>query len=70
MTDYYCPEHKYNPPEGSGLCFCPRCEFPDEMTQADKEAAESAPCNHSAFNWNLQEGGTWICRGCGEVVEK
>lgn len=29
MTDYYCPEHKYNPPPNSGLCFCPRCEFPD-----------------------------------------
>lgn len=29
MTDYYCPEHKYNPPPHSGFNFCPRCEFPE-----------------------------------------
>jgi DNA (cytosine-5)-methyltransferase 1 len=29
MTDYYCPEHKYNSPPHSGFAFCPRCEFPE-----------------------------------------
>lgn len=24
--DYYCPEHKYNPPPNSGFAFCPHCE--------------------------------------------
>src|ERR1043166_8071761 len=23
---FYCPEHRYNPPENSGFCFCPFCE--------------------------------------------
>lgn len=30
---YYCPEHKYNPVPNSGLCFCPRCEFPEAFTE-------------------------------------
>lgn len=25
--EYYCPDHKYNPPENSGMAFCPKCEF-------------------------------------------
>lgn len=25
---FYCPEHEYNPPEGSGFAFCPKCEAP------------------------------------------
>jgi len=29
MTGYYCPEHQYNPPPGSGFAFCPRCECPE-----------------------------------------
>lgn len=28
---FYCEEHKYNPPPHSGMCFCPYCEFPEEM---------------------------------------
>jgi hypothetical protein len=30
---YYCPDHKYNPPENSGMAFCPQCEFPSENTE-------------------------------------
>lgn len=26
MSDYYCPEHKYNPAPNSGFAFCPECE--------------------------------------------
>jgi len=29
MSEYYCPEHKYNPPENSGMAFCPQCEVPE-----------------------------------------
>ena len=25
-VDYYCPEHRYNPPPNSGFCLCPKCE--------------------------------------------
>lgn len=37
MDRFYCPEHEYNPPERSGLCFCPYCEFPEEMARAKVE---------------------------------
>ncbi len=30
---FYCPEHRYNPPENSGMAFCPQCEFPGENTE-------------------------------------
>lgn len=33
-SEYYCPEHKYNPPENSGFDFCPRCEAPEAFTDA------------------------------------
>lgn len=35
-----------------------------------KWEASKKSCNHSAHNWNLQEDGTWICRGCGEVMKE
>lgn len=25
-------------------------------------------CDHSAFNWDKQENGDWICQGCGGLV--
>lgn len=25
--EYYCPEHKYNPPPNSGFALCPQCEI-------------------------------------------
>lgn len=28
----YCSTHNYDPPAGSGMAFCPKCEFPEEMT--------------------------------------
>jgi hypothetical protein len=36
MSKYYCEEHKFNPPDGCGFCFCPRCEFP-EAFELDNE---------------------------------
>ncbi len=29
--DYYCPEHNYNPPKGSGFAMCPKCESQSEQ---------------------------------------
>lgn len=40
MTQYYCPEHKYNPPANSGLCFCPYCEFPEAYQGEDDQATQ------------------------------
>ena len=27
-------------------------------------------CNHTAFNWNMLEDGTAICRGCGATMSR
>lgn len=35
VREYYCPEHKYNPPANSGFAFCPRCECPEAFTNVD-----------------------------------
>jgi hypothetical protein len=32
MSDFYCPEHRYNPPLNSGFSFCPMCEAPEAYT--------------------------------------
>lgn len=26
VAQYYCPDHKYNPPPNSGITLCPQCE--------------------------------------------
>lgn len=26
-VEYYCPDHKYNPPPNSGFALCPQCEI-------------------------------------------
>lgn len=33
---YYCPKHKYYPPENSGLCFCPKCELAKEKKSPNR----------------------------------
>ena len=27
MSEFYCPEHRYNPPANSGFSLCPHCEI-------------------------------------------
>lgn len=27
VAQYYCPEHKYNPPPNSSIALCPQCEI-------------------------------------------
>ena len=36
---YYCPEHKYNPPENSGFCFCPQCELLPEIVLINEDGS-------------------------------
>jgi len=38
--EYYCEEHKYNPPEGSGMAFCPFCEFPKIYAEEEEFTVE------------------------------
>ncbi len=57
--------HYPSRPYKSSIVMLRLGDFLDWFGNGDGEPMD---CNHSAHNWNREEDGSWICRGCGEPV--
>lgn len=56
--NFYCPEHKYNPPANSGFAFCPQCELgASQRTEARVNSEGLAACRCGSENAYLGVSG-------------